>query len=218
MIDKKNISMVIADDHPVLLKGLLEELRANGYNVVGNARNGIEALEQILRLDPTIALLDIDMPLLNGFEVVKTAKEKESKTKFIMFSYHREAEFIVQAKSLQIDGYLLKEDSFSEIERCMDMVLNGKEFISTAFNSNMLKNVSEDLVKLNWLTASEMTILKLIAQQETNSQIADTLCVSKRTIEKHRSNIIAKLLVKKKGSNSLSYWAITNKASILNYK
>ena len=217
MIDKKNISMVIADDHPVLLKGLLEELIANGYNIVGSAINGIEALEQILRHDPTIALLDIDMPLLNGFEVVKTAKEKGSKTKFVMFSYHREIEFVVQAKSLQIDGYLLKEDSFSEIERCIGMVLNGNEFISSAFNSSILKNVSEDMEKLNWLTASEMIILKLIAQQETNGQIADTLSVSKRTVEKHRSNIIAKIWIKK-GSTSLSSWAITNKATILNYK
>jgi DNA-binding NarL/FixJ family response regulator len=217
MIDKKSFSIVIADDHPVLLKGLLEEFIANGYNVIGNAINGIEALESILSLKPTIALLDIDMPFLNGFEVVKTAKEKGSVTKFIMFSYHREAEFVLQAKSLQIDGYLLKEDSFPEIERCMDMVIKGNEFVSTAFNSKMLKNVSEDILKLDWLTASEITILKLIAQQEKTVQIAENLCVSIRTIEKHRSNIIAKLWPKN-NSNSLSLWAITNKSIILNYK
>lgn len=217
MIDKKFFSIVIADDHPVLLKGLLEEFNANGYNVVGNAKNGIAALENILSLKPTIALLDIDMPFLNGFEVVKTAKEKGSITKFIMFSYHREAEFVLQARSLQIDGYLLKEDSFSEIERCMDMVIKENEFISTAFNSKMLKNVSEDILKLDWLTASEITILKLIAQQEKTVQIAENLCVSVRTIEKHRSNIIAKLWPKK-NSNSLSLWAITNKSIILSYK
>ncbi len=217
MIDKKNTSIVLADDHPVLLKGLMEELIANGYNVVGSAINGIEALERVLSLKPTIALLDIDMPFLNGFEVVKTAKEKGSITKFIMYSYHREAEFVLQARSLQIDGYLLKEDSFPEIERCMDMVINGSEFISTAFNSNLLKNVSDDILKLNWLTTSEMTILKLIAQQETTVQIAKILSVSIRTIEKHRSNIIAKLWPKK-SSNSLSLWAISNKSLILNYK
>jgi two-component system nitrate/nitrite response regulator NarL len=217
MIEKENVSIIIADDHPVLLKGLLEEFNTNGYNVVGNAINGIEALERVLSLKPTIALLDIDMPFLNGFEVVKTAKEKGSITKFIMFSYHREVEFVAQAKSLQIDGYLLKEDSFSEIERCMDMVLNGNEFISTAFNSKMLKDVSNDILRLNWLTASEMTILKLIAQQEPTVQIAEILNVSIRTIEKHRSNIIAKLWPKK-DSNSLSLWAVSNKSLILSYK
>lgn len=217
MIKKENISIVIADDHPVMLKGLSEEFVANGYNVVGNAVNGLEALERVLSLKPTIALLDIDMPFLNGFEVVKTAKEKGSITKFIMFSYHREVEFIVQARSLQIDGYLLKEDSFSEIERCMGMVINGNEFISSAFNSKILKSVSDDMLKLNYLTASEMTILKLIAQQETTVQIAETLSVSSRTIEKHRSNIKAKLW-SKKDANTLSLWAVSNKSLILNYK
>jgi two-component system nitrate/nitrite response regulator NarL len=217
MIEKINVSIVIADDHPVLLKGLMEELIANGYNVVGNAINGIEALERVLSFKPTIALLDIDMPFLNGFEVVKTAKKKGSITKFIMFSYHRQAEFVLQAKSLQIDGYLLKEDSFLEIERCMDMVINGNKFISSAFNSNMLKDVSDDILKLNWLTTSEMTILKLIAQQETTVQIAETLSVSIRTIDKHRSNIKQKLWPKK-SSNSLIFWAISNKFLILNCK
>lgn len=216
MIEKENISIVIADDHPVMLKGLSEEFIANGYNIVAKATNGIEALESVLSLNPTIALLDIDMPFLNGFEVVKTAKEKGSMTKFIMFSYHREAEFVLQAKSLQIDGYLLKEDSFSEIERCMDIVINGNEFVSTAVNSEMLKNISEDILKLNYLTASEMTILKLIAQQKTTLQIANTLSVSRRTIEKHRSNIKAKLW-SKKGPNSLSLWAVSNKLIILNH-
>ena len=217
MINKESTSIVVADDHPVLLKGLIEELSANGYNVVGNASNGTQALEQVLSLDPIIALLDIDMPILSGFEVVKTAKEKGSSTKFIMFSYHKESEFVVQAKSLQIDGYLLKEDSFSEIEKCIDMVVNGVEFFSAAFSPNMLRNATEEMVKLNWLTTSELTILKLIAGRETNVQIAEKLSVSIRTIEKHRSNIIAKLW-KKKGNNSLSSWAITNKSLIINHK
>ncbi|MFT4848315.1 MAG: two-component system nitrate/nitrite response regulator NarL [Sediminicola sp.] len=216
MIEKENISIIIADDHPVLLKGLLEEFTSNGYNVVGNAINGMAALEKVLSLKPTIALLDIDMPFLNGFEVVQRAKQKGSTTKFIMFSYHREAEFVAQARSLQIGGYLLKEDSFEEIERCMDAVISGNEFISKALDSNMLKNVSGGILKLNYLTASEMTILKLIAQQETTVQIADNLSVSSRTIEKHRSNIKAKLWCKK-NSNTLSLWAVSNKSIILNY-
>ena len=217
MINKGSTSIMVADDHPVLLKGLTEELSTNGYNVIGSANNGAQALEQVLSLHPTIALLDIDMPMLSGFEVVKTAKEKGSTTKFIMFSYHKESEFVIQAKSLQIDGYLLKEDSFSEIEKCIDMVVNGLEFFSAAFSSNTLKNASEEMVKLNWLTASELTILKLIAERETNVQIAEKLSVSIRTIEKHRSNIIAKLW-KKKGNNSLVTWAITNKSLIVNHK
>ena len=215
MFNKKEISIVIADDHPMLLRGLLDELTANDYNVVGHAANGTQALEQILSLNPDIALLDIDMPILSGFEIVRMAKEKGVKTKFIMFSYHRESEFILQAKSLQIDGYLLKEDSFGEIEKCMDSVLNGKEYFSTAFNSQQLNDASKEIKKLNWLTPSELTILKLVAQQKSNAEIADALHISVRTVEKHRSNIIAKIW-NDSPPKSLTGWAITHKDFILN--
>lgn len=216
MFNKKEISIVIADDHPMLLRGLLDELTANGYNVTGHAANGTQALEHILSLNPEIALLDIDMPILSGFEIVRMGKEKGVKTKFIMFSYHREPEFILQAKSLQIDGYLLKEDSFVEIEKCMDSVLNGKEYFSKAFNSQQLNDTSNEIKKLNWLTPSEITILKLIAQQKPNAEIADTLHISVRTVEKHRSNIIAKIW-NDSLPKSLTAWAITHKDFILNY-
>lgn len=216
MFNKKEISIVIADDHPMLLRGLLDELVANGYNVAGHAANGTQALEQILSLNPHIALLDIDMPILSGFEIVRMAKEKGVKTKFIMFSYHREPEFIIQAKSLQIDGYLLKEDPFGEIEKCMDSVMNGKEYFSTAFNTQQLNDASNEIKKLNWLTPSEITILKLIAQEKSNAEIADTLHISVRTVEKHRSNIISKIW-NDSPPKSLNTWAVTHKDFIINY-
>lgn len=216
MFSKKDFSIVIADDHPMLLRGLSDELTANGYRVAGHAANGTQALEQILNLNPDIALVDIDMPILSGFEVVKMAKEKGIKTKFIIFSYHREPEFILQAKSLQIDGYLLKEDSFEEIEKCMNSVMSGNEYFSNAFNSELLSNASNEIKKLNWLTPSEITILKWVAQQKSNAEIADTLHISIRTVEKHRSNIIAKIW-NDSPPKSLTAWAITHKDFILNY-
>ncbi|MGJ8665578.1 MAG: response regulator [Patiriisocius sp.] len=216
MFNKKDISIVVADDHPMLLRGLLDELIANGYNIIGSATNGTQALEQILSLFPTIALLDIDMPMLSGFDVVKMAKEKGASTKFIMFSYHREAEFILQAKSLQIDGYLLKEDSFVEIEKCMDAVVNGREFFSSSFDSKKIKDMSVEIKRLQWLTPSEMTILKLVAQEKSNKEIAKGLSVSVRTVEKHRSNIISKLWSKVE-SKPLNFWAITHQKLILSY-
>jgi DNA-binding NarL/FixJ family response regulator len=210
MISKHNISIVIADDHPLLLKGLFEELVSAGYQVKDKASQGMEALEFILRHNPSVALLDIDMPLLTGFDVIKTAKEKGSKTKFVVLSFHKEAEYVAQAKSLQIHGYLLKEDSFSEIENCIEAVIQGKTYFSSSFDSFSLQNASEELRKLQLLTPSEATILKLIAQQSTTSDIADQLSVSSRTIEKHRSNIIAKLSLDNT-ANSLISWALANK-------
>jgi len=214
MIAKNNISIVIADDHPMLLKGLFEELTSNGYHVVGKAKNGSEALELILKLKPTLAILDIDMPLLTGFEVVKITKAKNIATKFILQSFHKEKEYILRAKSLEIQGYLLKEDSFSEIECCIKSVLENKNYFSKSLSNVLLHNVAQELQKLKLLSPSEGIILKLIAQQESTISIAQSLSVSKRTIEKHRSNIINKLNLNGE-VNSLTSWAINNKDIIL---
>jgi len=212
-MNNKNFTIVIADDHPMLLSGLNEELIRNGYNVIGQANNGNKALSLILQLKPNLALLDIDMPLMTGLEVIKAAKENDCETKFIILSFHREPEYVVQAKALQIDGYLLKEDSFKEIGECMESVLNGREYFSESFDSDSLNTASEEMKKLKTLTPSEITILKLIASQKNTLEIADELCVSTRTVEKHRSNIINKLLIEK-GTNALTNWALINRVVI----
>lgn len=212
MIDK-DFTIVIADDHPMLLSGLNEELTRNGYNVIGQANNGAKALDLILKLQPDIALLDIDMPLMTGLEVIKSAKEKNSETKFVILSFHREPEYVVQAKALQIDGYLLKEDSFVEIDSCMETVLSGREYFSNSFDTASLDSASEEMTKLKTLTPSEVTILKLIASQKNTVEIAEELFVSTRTVEKHRSNIIDKLLLEK-GTNTLTNWALLNRVLI----
>ncbi|SRX73265.1 response regulator [Aequorivita antarctica] len=214
MVDKKNISTVIADDHPMILKGLNDELTANNYNIVGQAANGMQALELILTHNPIIALLDIDMPLLTGFEVIKMAKQKEVDTKFIILSYHKENEYISQAKALQINGYLLKEDSFSEIEECIECVLKNEVYFSRSFVPASLVSVSEDLKKIKHLTSSEKTILKLVAQQMSSSEIAETLFISIRTVEKHRSNIITKLEIENNTANTLTNWVYLHKNAI----
>lgn len=211
MIDKKNISIVIADDHPMILKGLNDELTSSNYNILGKAANGMQALELILKHNPTIALLDIDMPILTGFEVIKMAKQKEVSTKFIILSFHKENDYISQAKTLQINGYLLKEDSFTEIEECIQKVLNNEIYFSHSFAPSTIASVSEDLKKIKLLTSSEKTILKLVSQQMSSNQIAETLFISIRTVEKHRSNIITKLDIENTTSNALTTWAYLNK-------
>lgn len=213
MIIKNNISIVIADDHPMILKGLNDELMANNYNVVGKAINGMEALELILKHNPSIALLDIDMPLLTGFEVIKMANEKQVDTKYIILSFHKETEYISQAQALRINGYLLKEDTFSEVEECIASVLDDRTYFSKSFTASSLASVSEDIKKIKHLTASEKTILKLVSQQLSSSQIAETLFISTRTVEKHRSNIITKLELENT-TNALSNWAYLHRNAI----
>ncbi|MAO48523.1 MAG: DNA-binding response regulator [Aequorivita sp.] len=215
MFDKKDISIVIADDHPMILKGLHDELKAHNYNILGQAANGMQALELILTHNPTLALLDIDMPLLTGFEVIKMAKQKKVDTKFIILSFHKENDYLIQAKALQINGYLLKEDSFLEIENCIESVMNGEICFSSSFAASSLATVSEEMKRIKLLTPSEKTILKLVAEQTSSSEIAEKLFISIRTVEKHRSNIIMKLEIENTTSNALTNWAYLHKNLIM---
>jgi DNA-binding NarL/FixJ family response regulator len=213
MINKQSITLIIADDHPMLLNGLHGELTDSGYNVLGKASNGMQALQLVLEKEPMIALLDIDMPLLTGLEVVKMANEKNVTTKFVLLSFHKESIYISQAKSLNIDGYLLKEDSFMEIEKCIQSVLSNRCYFSSSFRTATLEAANTEIKKLRRLTSSELKILKLIARQHSNGDIASLLNVSIRTIEKHRSNIIFKLDLLPE-TNVLTNWALVNKKTI----
>ncbi|MDG1805441.1 response regulator transcription factor [Flavicella sp.] len=211
---EKNIKIVVADDHPMLLNGLKYELELHQYEVVGKAKNGEEALDEILTKKPDIAMLDINMPILNGFEVIQKAKEKKSQTKFIILSFYKEPEYILKAKELHINGYLLKEDQFEEIEKCIETVLSDKYYYSNSIQKLPSDSPNDDLEKLSQLTSSEKTILKLIADQKSNAEISDILSISKRTVEKHRSNIIYKMDLNG-GTNSLTNWVLLNKQYIL---
>lgn len=212
--DNDNPTIVIADDHPLLLDGLYKELISNDFNVVGKATDGKQALGMISLHKPTLALLDIDMPLLTGFDVIRKTRENRIDTKFILLSYHKEIDYLMMAKSLKIQGYLLKEDSFIEIKRCIAHVLKGETYFSPSFDSFSLQNANEELKKMRYLTPSEKTILKLIAKQHNNTEIADILSVSVRTVEKHRSNIIVKLNIEG-GTNALTNWTLINKKMIV---
>ncbi|WP_046757083.1 response regulator [Kordia jejudonensis] len=200
-----NTKIIIADDHPMLLKGLHEELLAHDYNVVAAAKNGAEALESIVKNEADIAILDIEMPILNGFEVIKKSKELSLKTKFILLTSHKEARFIYKAKNLNISGYLLKDEAFEEIKKCIEAVENGETYFSATFNNIFDTKISPELKKLQFLSPSERTIIRLIAQGKSSSEISETLLISVRTVQKHRANILSKLDIPS-SSDALTVW------------
>lgn len=202
--------IVIADDHPILLEGLYNQLVKLGYTELFKAVNGSEALQLIMEENPDIAILDIEMPIMDGLSITKHCKEVDSTTKFIILSYHKEAEFIAKAKSLNISGYILKEDALTEIENCIRAILNGQEYYSKVFDTVDLKKVNSTRDLLQNLSPSELKILKLISQSCSSKEISDLLFISERTVEKHRSNIIIKLNLVGR-SNILSEWAIENR-------
>ena len=205
-----NVTILAADDHPMLLKGLRDELINLGYNVLEGAANGAKALEIITNKKPTIAILDINMPYLTGFEVIKKCKEEKLETKFIILTSYKEKGFVLKAKKMNISGYLLKDEPFFEINKCIQEVLNGKFYASKVFDTIFNTEISPEIEKIKYLSPSERTILRLISNENSSKEIAEILSISIRTVDKHRSNIITKLDLPS-ASDSLSLWVKDNK-------
>ncbi len=201
----KSKSIVIADDHPLLLKGLSDFLLEKGYNFIGSGGNGREAFNLINQLRPDIAILDIQMPYMSGLEIAKKCNANDLDTKIVLITFHKEKELYQQAKDLNIFGYILKEFALEELENCIETVSKGIPYFSPKIMELLAENTIED-GSLKLLTPSERKILKLIAKDKTNKEIASLLFISYRTVEKHRSNIITKLKLEQK-TNSLLIWA-----------
>jgi len=200
------ISIFVADDHPLLLKGLVDQLKEYNYNVIETADNGAIALDKIMELQPTIAILDEEMPKLTGLEIIKKCKEKQIDTKFIILTSHKERSFVYKAKELNISGYIIKDEPFIELHYCIQSVSKGIPYFSTVFKNVLADEVMPQLKKLKLLSPSERIIVKLVGQGKSSKEIGEFLSLSYRTIEKHRSNIIDKLDLDKE-KDVLSTWA-----------
>ncbi|WP_340065019.1 response regulator transcription factor [Ascidiimonas aurantiaca] len=210
----KKAPIVIADDHPLLLKGLYDFLIEKGYYVCGMAENGNTAYNEIVKKKPAIAILDIQMPIMSGLEVAAKCKQNKLDVKIILITLHREKELLLEAKKLNIFGYVLKEFAIEEIEVCLQSVLAGTPFFSPKI-MELLEESKKENTAIQLLTPSEKKILRYIASDKTNKEIADLLYISARTVEKHRSNIIQKLNLHPR-INSLLHWAKDHKDVLLN--
>ncbi|MCF6351812.1 MAG: response regulator transcription factor [Cyclobacteriaceae bacterium] len=206
---KNKINIVLADDHTIIrdgIKYLLEE--ENDLIIIGEASNGIEALEIVKEKQPDILIIDVRMPKMNGIEAVKILNSKTTKTKAIVLSMHDSEEYILEAIEAKAMGYLLKDAGKEEVLKAIHTVYHGEKFfsgdISNIIVNNLLKKSSsidreeEGLIKNSQinLTKKEIEILKLILFGKTNKQISEKLFKSKRTIETHRFNLMKKMKVK----------------------
>jgi len=205
-------SIITADDHPLLLKGLNDFLIEKKYNIIDSATDGNAAYNSIIKHKPEIAILDIQMPIMSGLEVAKKCKQNNLPTKIVLITLHKEKDLYLEAKRLNVFGYVLKEFAIEEIENCLKSVLENTPYFSPKIKPSLSVSDSENST-LQLLTPSEKKILKLIAKDKTNKQIADMLFISSRTVEKHRSNIINKLKLEHK-TNSLLIWTKENQANL----
>ena len=197
-----NPSIIIADDHPLVLKGLQDFLIEKQFNIIDSATDGKEAYKLILKHEPDIAILDIRMPHLSGIEIAELCKDKLN-TKIVLITFEKNIVFYQQAKQYNVYGYLLKEFALVEIENCLKTVSNGIPYFSKEIE-DQFSNIIE-LKDISSLTPSEKNILKLIAQNKTAKEIAFMLNISKRTVEKHKSHIIKKLKLESKHNGLLMF-------------
>lgn len=192
--------IVIAEDHTIMREGLKALLSTEPtFEIVGDARDGRETVDLVRRLEPDLLLLDLSMPLLHGLEAIKEIRRGAHGTRILVLTVHKDEEFILAAFKAGADGYILKEASHAELEMALESVLAGKRYISPAISHLVLDAYLEAARTLkkesSWetLTGREREILKLIAEGHTNKQISDMLCISVRTVETHRANLMKKL-------------------------
>lgn len=204
-------SIIIADDHPLILKGLQDFLTEKGHNVIAGANDGKEALKLILKHNPNIAILDIRMPFMSGLEIAETIAKNNCLTKVVLITFEKDGNLFNKAKELNVHGYILKEFALAEIESCIKAINDGQPY----FSPNLVDFISNDnIIDLNNLSITEKKILKLVAQNLTTKEIGEILFISYRTVEKHRSNIIKKLNLDHQ-QNSLLIWAKENQKHFL---
>jgi DNA-binding NarL/FixJ family response regulator len=192
--------IVIAEDHTILREGLRALLSSSpDFEIVGEAEDGREAVRCVEKLKPNLILTDLSMPKMNGMDAIREIKKKSPETKILVLTVHKTEEYILATLQAGADGYLLKDSTHAELVAAVRHVLGGKHYISPGISDKVLKGYLEGRktlkTKTAWetLTQREREILKLIAEGYKNKEIADDLCISVKTVEKHRSNLMEKL-------------------------
>lgn len=213
------IRIVVADDHPIVRQGLRQTIEAErGLKVVAEATDGLMAVEQIRSLKPQVAVLDIDMPVLDGFGVVRALRAEKIDVEVIFLTIHRDADFFNEAINLGARGYVLKDSALTDIVTCVKLVASGQHYVSPTLTSLLLNrqrratSLSQRKPELKDLSPAERRILKLIAEYKTSREIAEELFISHRTVETHRTNICNKLEIH--GNHALMKFALDNKSEL----
>lgn len=205
---EKRTRVLIADDHPIFRAGLKVAIEADrAFEIVGEASDGAEALRLMETETPDIVVLDVNMPELSGFEVLKEMKRLKIAAGAVMLTMHKDEAMFAKGLDLGARGYVLKDSAMGDIVQCLHAVRRGESYASPAVTSFLFKKVAGETLPegLESLTPTERKILRMVAEYKTSSQIADELCVSVHTIENHRTNISSKLGVR--GSHALIKFA-----------
>jgi DNA-binding NarL/FixJ family response regulator len=210
---------MIVDDHPLFRQGLRQAVDGDPrFEVAGEADDGRRALDLILKIQPDVAVLDVNLPGLNGLEVAAALRSKRSKVSVVILTMLKDEQAFNKALNLGIHGYVLKENIAEDILNCIAAVSRNEAYVSPALSDFLLRRRSrtEALAShkpgLDDLTVAEKRILKRVASGKTNREIAAELFISPRTVETHRANICEKLELT--GTNRLLQFALENRDAL----
>lgn len=189
--------IIIADDHSMVREGLKQLLELEGdVEVVGEANDGIECLMLLEKIVPQVLLLDINMPKMDGLELLEKIKEKNIDVKVIILTVHNEIEYLLKAVNIGIDGYMLKDSESAELKRAIFHVIEGESYIQPSLipvlNSKMVER-DIDKTRIELLTKRELQVLKLLSLGHYNKKIGKRLGISERTVKNHISSIFKKI-------------------------
>ncbi|MEG1824849.1 MAG: response regulator transcription factor [Cloacibacillus sp.] len=191
--------ILLADDHVLFREGLKSLLSTHDdIELVGSVSDGVEAVEMIKKLTPHVVLMDVTMPIMNGIQATEKIKEENIDTSIIILSMHNDRRYIAEALKAGARGYLLKESSPNIVIEAINMVHDGAIYLSpkacTVLVEDYLRLLNnEEANPVNPLSEREMEVLQLLVKGRNGKQIADTLAISKNTVDTHRRRIMDKL-------------------------
>ena len=197
---ENKVNIVLADDHTILREGLRALLTADSnFEIIGEAQDGREAVRCVERLGPDLLLMDLSMPRMSGMDAIREIKSRYPETKVIALTVHKTEEYLLTTLKAGADGYVLKDATHDELILAIKNVMDGKSYLSPAVSEKVIEGYLKGKQSIrshsSWesLSQREREVLKLIAEGYKNKEIAADLCISLKTVEKHRANLMKKL-------------------------